>query len=228
MKVQLTLNPEYAIRWVAVSLLMIAISIWSVYDGIISYPRMNRQLSSVAQYIAEPGMTPTRLLEIEGRQRRIDAIYTKQLNIRKAPRRLVGKVKDLAKQAMKAQDSVKPGHNSDFVLEQNKQLRELVCNTPLWSEHDIRSQFVMAVLTLVLGIAAALTLLYRRIKAGCLDGDTFRGFGAPFDMNDITSVDDSSWKGKGILRLHIKDGRQIVLDAWHYNGVKDIKRHINL
>ncbi|MGN0826737.1 MAG: hypothetical protein ACI4QD_02260 [Kiritimatiellia bacterium] len=226
MKIQLTLNPEYAIRWTAVALLMVAISIWSVYDGKVSYPRMNRQLEKIAPLLGEAGMTPSRLLEIDGRQRRIDAIYSQNLGIRKAPRRLVGRITDLAKQAEKAKATVKPGHNSDFILEQNRILREKILAQPLWSPHDIRSQYIMALATLLLGLLAAATLVYRRVRAGCLDGNTFRGFGAPFRFDDIAQTDETEWKRKGILKLRLKDNRIITLDAWHYNGVKEIHRRL--
>ena len=210
MKIQLTLNPEYAIRWTAVALLMVAISIWSVYDGKVSYPRMNRQLEKIAPILGEAGMTPSRLLEIDGRQRRIDAIYSQNLGIRKAPRRLVGRITDLAKQAEKAKATVKPGHNSDFILEQNRILREKILAPPLWSPHDIRSQYIMALATLLLGLLAAATL----------------GFGVPFRFDDIAQTDETEWKRKGILKLRLKDNRIITLDAWHYNGVKEIHRRL--
>lgn len=41
----------------------------------------------------------------------------------------------------------------------------------------------------------------------------------------ITEVDEKDWEKKGILRFKV-DGKQTVLDAWHHEGVKELREKI--
>ena len=41
----------------------------------------------------------------------------------------------------------------------------------------------------------------------------------------ITEVDEKDWEKKGILRFKV-DGKKTVLDAWHHEGMKELREKI--
>ena len=48
---------------------------------------------------------------------------------------------------------------------------------------------------------------------------SFSYSGRRHSIDDIAKVDVSQWKKKGILRVAVRDGTKISLDAWHHTGV---------
>ena len=43
--------------------------------------------------------------------------------------------------------------------------------------------------------------------------------GRRYRLDDISKTETSQWGKKGILRLSLRDGTCVVLDAWHHTGV---------
>lgn len=43
---------------------------------------------------------------------------------------------------------------------------------------------------------------------------------------DIDETDHRQWKSKSILKLRLKDGLRVVLDAWHHVGVKEFEARL--
>ena len=50
------LNREYAVRVVGVGALMVGMCVWSLYDGLVAWPRCNREMER-----ARPGLLATNL-----------------------------------------------------------------------------------------------------------------------------------------------------------------------
>ena len=46
--------------------------------------------------------------------------------------------------------------------------------------------------------------------------------GTPLAFADVERIDTKRWESKGILVVYAKDGRHMILDAWHHLGVKEL------
>ena len=92
-------------------------------------------------------------------------------------------------------------------------------------QRAIDRQFQFAGLTGLAAVIIALGVL--RNKRRTLEWDdsqmcgTLTG-GTPLAFADVERVDTKRWESKGILVVYAKDGRSLVLDAWHHTGVKEI------
>ena len=76
-----------------------------------------------------------------------------------------------------------------------------------------------------LSLLAAL-IVGLRLKKACtfnfeFDDNGFNWNGQNFTYDEIEKVDRSRWESKSILKLEMKSGAKITLDAWHHVGVKD-------
>lgn len=95
---------------------------------------------------------------------------------------------------------------------------------PHWPK-EIDRQFQFAAL---LGLAAAVVgfRLFREWRRTLSWDDSAMCGPAtgnrPIPFADIASVDERKWKKQGILLVKAKDGRRLVLDAWHHQGAKDL------
>lgn len=54
-----------------------------------------------------------------------------------------------------------------------------------------------------------------------LEKGAFTANGKNYTRSDIAKIDQSQWESKRILRLTLKDGTSVQLDAWHHLGVKE-------
>ena len=114
---------------------------------------------------------------------------------------------------------------------QAKRVRKLF-EGPVYGEHDLKSQFVQAAVTLVLGLLAFASVgrKARRRYAADETGLHGSGFGGQRVVyEEIARIDWSKWDEKGIVTLTLKSGAACKLDGWHFAGitgiVDEIKRH---
>lgn len=219
--IRLKINKEYAMRICGVGLLMLAISLWSAYDGKVGYPRLNADFISMKPILGAAGMTPAALLEKDdSRATLVQKLYLQHTG-RKPPKVLVSKLSEAKKRFDKV--DVPTEETSSFKIKQNELLNTEILEKPLWDEHDLLSQFIMAAITGALALLAFGTVFWRSRKKAIYANGVFTGFtDKPFPWDAVEKIDDSQWNDKGIAILVLKDGRKVKLDAWHYVGVKEI------
>ena len=89
----------------------------------------------------------------------------------------------------------------------------------------IERQYQFAALAFLAAFAIACHLLKVRGETLAWDGEKMTGSltaGRDAFFGDVGEIDRRLWKGKGILRLTMRDGRRITLDSWHHPEAKDL------
>lgn len=92
-------------------------------------------------------------------------------------------------------------------------------------QRAIDRQFQFAGLTALAAIIIALGVL--KNKRRTLEWDDVKMCGSLTggkdpSFADVDHLDDRKWAAKGIMVVHAKDGRRVLLDAWHHTGVKEL------
>jgi hypothetical protein len=215
------LNREYALRIAGVGLLMIGFCVWSLYDGLVAWPRVNREFDAVRPALLESKLTATEWLERDdsGRTPLQTAFAAAGF---KAPSKLIKKIGNLRTAA---------GSPTLSQEDQAERLLQLF-NIPVYNRSDIKTQFVQAGITLCIGLVALLSLLAKSRKRYVADDTGLSGSAignAPIAYTDISSIDWSKWDDKGIVVLRLKNNRGLKLDGWHFAGmtklVDEIVKH---
>lgn len=208
------LNKEYALRIAGVGLLMCGICVWSLYDGITAWPRVNRDLEAVRPALLAEDMTADAwLARDDDNKTRLQAAFAAE-NM-KAPSKLVKKVSELR---------VPAGAPVPSIAERTERL-QMLFKAPVYTQRDLNTQFVQAVVTLGLGLAAFLSIAAKARKRYVADDTGLRGSGfgnSPIAYADLAAIDWSKWDEKGIVVLRLKNNRRLRLDGWHYAGVTKI------
>ena len=211
------INREYALRIIGVGALMVGICLWSLYDGMVAWPRYNQQMELVRPMLVGTNLTAEAWLaqDEDSRTSHLDSIFAAQ-NV-KAPSKLVRKLGEL-----RLSDSV-PDRDAARVaqLEQVHKLFE----KPVYSDHDLQTQFVQATITLLLGLWAFAVVGLKARKRFAADDNGLGGNGIgtrPVAYGDIQAVDWSKWDEKGIVKLALKTGGRLTLDGWHFAGITGI------
>jgi len=214
------LNREYALRIMGVGTLMVGMCVWSLYDGRVAWPRQNAVLDQVRPALLATNLTAEAWVTREGDgQALIEGVFVaKGL---KAPPKLIKKLVEL-----KLPEQIPD--NAAARDAQAKQIRKLFEN-PVYSEHDLTSQFIQAAVTLALGLLAFGSLarkVGKRFVANdqALGGSGFGG--AVIAYGDIVRIDRSKWDEKGIVTLTLKSGQRYKLDGWHFAGMADVVAEI--
>lgn len=214
------LNREYALRISGVGVLLVGMCLWSLYDGIVAWPRQNAVMEQVRPVLLATNLTAEAWNEYAETVRSPlrEAFHAKGLA---APSKLIKKLSELE---LPKSDSA----NVRLREAQAKQIRKLF-EGPVYSEHDLSSQFVQAAVTLALGVLAMVSLARKRGKrfiAGerALSGSGFNG--AAIAYGDIARIDWSKWDDKGIVTLTLASGQRVKLDGWHFAGMTDVVAEI--
>jgi hypothetical protein len=214
------LNREYALRLLGVGALMLGMCVWSLYDGNVGWPRHNRNLERVRPALLATNLTAEAWVEQdEAGVAPIDEVF-RSAGL-KAPPKLIKKIGEL-KIPAKVVDRV-PLYEA-----QAKHLRSLL-EKPVYGEHDLQTQTVQAVITLLFGGLAFLSVALKARRSyvadeGGLHGSGFGGKTVAF--SDIARIDWSKWDEKGIVRLTVKSGQTYTLDGWHFSGMPGIVEEI--
>jgi len=216
MMAEAKLNREYALSWVAVGALMFGICVWSLYDGLMGWPQNNAEMDKVRPLLLATNLTATAWLERgDDGVTTLEHLFTEAGS--KMPGKLSTKIKNLRLPVELANDTASLEKQAD-------QLRE-VFEKPVYSEHDIGTQWGQAWVTALLGV---LVLVVAGLKVGkrfIADdrGLSGNGFGAqPIAYEDIAEINWAKWDEKGIIVLTLKSGRRIKLDGWHFVGMTGI------
>lgn len=219
--VEAKLNREYALRIAGVGLLMTGICVWSLYDGLVAWPRVNRELDVVRPALLESGLSTEEWLKRDDDgQTSLQAAFADAGF--KAPSKLVKKVGELRAAA------------GSPALSHEKQAERLqkLFSAPAYTRRDLKTQFVQAGVTLCLGLAAFLSLIAKARKRYVADSTGLSGSAigsAPVAYVDIAGIDWSRWDEKGIVVLRLQNNRRLKFDGWHFAGmtalVDEIVKH---
>ncbi|MBR4170355.1 MAG: hypothetical protein IKR48_01740 [Kiritimatiellae bacterium] len=221
---QTKLNREYGWRIAGIGALMLAVCVWSIYDGKISYPRENSILEKARPFLLEQTNTVQTangwLDSADGTPSALQAVFSRAEVQASVPKKLIQKLGDL--------------RLPDHITNEREKLREAlnrqigrIFNEPIYSDTDLITQYIQAAITGLLGIFAFLWLGYLSRRSYRLDGEqlTGNGFGRDATIAEIQRIDWQLWKAKGIVTLYLPD-RKVKLDAWHFAGVKEIVAEI--
>jgi hypothetical protein len=210
------LNWEYALRVVGVGALMVGICVWSLYDGVKAWPRCNREMEEVRPVLLATNLTAEAWLMREDDDRsRVQTVFAAQGM--KVPSKLVRKLGEL-----RVPDSA-PDRDAARAA-QLEQVRKLF-EKPVYSAHDLQTQFIQAVVTLLLGLCALGAVGLKARKRFCADANGLSGSGVgarPVAYDAIQAVDWSKWDEKGIVKITFKDGGRLTLDGWHFSGITGV------
>lgn len=217
------INREYALRISGVGLMMIGICAWSIYDGMKAWPNVNRGMEVARPALLATNLTVTTWLERanEGKSelervfatvgQHVPSKLTRKMGELKLPEHLVN---DTASREMQA-----------------KQLKALF-KKPVYSDQDLKTQWVQAGITLFLGLLAFVVVGRKATLVFYADEKGLSGSGVglkPLAYTDIKAIDWSKWNDKGIVRLTCANRAVITLDGWHFSGitrlVEEIKAH---
>ena len=214
------LNREYALRMMGVGTLMVGMCVWSLYDGQVAWPRQNDVLGQARPALLATNLTVEAWLTRDGDGRTlIEGVFAAKGS--KTPSKLIKKLDELKV----------PGEVPNKAAARDAQamrLRKLFEN-PVYSEHDLTSQFIQAIVTLALGILAFASLARKAGKRFVADEQALGGSGfggAVIAYGDIARIDWSKWDEKGIVTLALKSGKSHTLDAWHYAGMSGVVAEI--
>jgi hypothetical protein len=211
------INREYALRVMGVGLLMFGICGWSLYDGTVAWPRHNLDMERVRPALLATNLTAEAWLarEEDAGGSRLEAAFTAQGV--KTPSKLVRKIGEL-----RLSDSV-PDRDAARAA-QLEQVRKTFEN-PVYSGHDLQTQFVQAAVTLLLGLWAFAAVGLKARKRFVADGNGLSGSGVgsrPVAYGEVRAADWSKWDEKGIVRLTLASGIRLTLDGWHFAGIAGI------
>jgi len=215
------LNREYAVSWLAVGALMFGVCVWSLYDGKIGWPQENAKMGKARESLLATNLTATAWLERgeDDGMTVVERVFS-ELGL-KAPGKLSTKIKGLRLPVERANDTASLEVHS-------AQLRELF-EKPVYSEHDIESQWIQAGVTVLLGLLLVVIVGLKAGKRFIADerGMSGSGFGPQtLAYEDITEINWEQWDEKGIIVLTFKSGRRVKLDGWHFAGVTGISEEI--
>ena len=210
------LNREYAARMLIVGAVMIGICVWSLYDGMVGWPKVNAEMDKARPSLLATNMTVTTWLTREDDGRcALDRLFT-EAGV-KAPGKLAKKISELKLPDTHANDT-------DSLDKQAQQLTALL-NQPIYTEHDLNTQWVQAGLTAFLALLTFLAVGLKSIRRFIADdhGLSGNGFGPQtLTYESITAINWSRWKQKGIIVLTFKSRKTVKLDGWHFAGMTDI------
>ncbi len=219
------LNREYAMRLCGVAVVMLGLTIWSLYDGLYAWPKVNdeyRQVQPLLLDSAEKGCPPEIWLNAPKKLEGHEIVVTNEFMLRiiyngigaKVPRRLVEEIQLITKPE---------GNTPEAIKGRAEQAVELFKNLEIYPESKIRTQYVQAAVTFILALLAFWSVLSKRKKEYVADDEGLRGsaIGYPVKWDDIAFVDWNKWD-KGIISIRLKNQNKIVIDGWHFAGVRDI------
>lgn len=205
-----TVNREYALRFLGVAVLFLGLTGWFLYDGLVGYPAKNAAFLPVGEELAKQEMTPTDWMNTAktGTAPLITAFQEKGME---AP----SKVVDTFNSWIRAEDP----------LALQVEAAQKTLQTPLYSDHDIRAQFISAVVgvlaTLVLLAIVALRMLTRYTLTEEALSVTFLSKTATYPLSTLSGLEDSQWEKRGIATAQFGSA-SVTMDAWHHQGVKAI------
>lgn len=218
------LNKEYAVRISFVGAIMLALSVWSIYDGAVAWPNVNKGMDKVRVDLingCRAGLPPEYWLSAKDSEAKTYRLQEKFSEYGlKVPKYLVQELQSL---------TTPQGDDSEARKARAKRAEELF-EKPIYSQAKLNSQFIQAAVTLVLALLAFMAVASKRKTVYVVDenGLSGSGFGGKqIAWDEVASVDWSKWDEKGIIGISLKDGCNFKLDGWHFAGMRPIAEILN-
>ncbi len=217
--VEAKINKEYALRMAGVTLLMLGICLWSLYDGIVAWPRKNQEFAGVRPALLATNLSARAWLSRSGGEGRTELeLLFSSYNL-KPPARLIKKI-DEAKSAASVPESL--------MAQARERERETLKKTfegEVYDRQDLQGQFVMAALTALAAVIILFSFAGKISK--CYVADDIALSGSGFDGRtinyaDIESIDWKQWNKKGIVKISVTGGALYTLDGWHFAGITPV------
>ncbi len=199
-----------------VGVMMCALALWSVYDGMVAWPRLNRTLQQLAPALQAANLTAEAwLLRDLTEATALERLFESEAGT-KPPRKLVREIDKLRL-------PTDPAAFDAALGEQRAALNQLF-NRPLYNREELRAQFIQAAVALALGLLAAGVVLAKRRRLFKADAAGLHGsgFGGDYPWSEVARVDWSRWEKKGLFTVFFKDGTAARCDAWHYMGLSGV------
>lgn len=220
-----SLNREYAIRFCAVGIIMIGISLWSLYDGMVAYPRENERLAEIRK-VAVPKNNATNIVILA--QAWITKRTNKETGEQESPLELVYRKhgwkqpRSLVQKLLAIQE---PKDQSVESLNAYAQATIRAFSEEIYPQEKISVQYGQAAITFGLALFFFWSVWKKRkmVYEATEDGLGGSGFGGEFiPWGKVKQVDWSKWDEKGILTVFLVDGRKYTLDGWHFKPMRPI------
>lgn len=208
------LNGEYAVRVISVGVLMLGMCAWSLYDGMVAWPRCNLCLEQVRPSLLATNMSAEAWLS-RGESDASPLERAFQKCGCRPPAKLVKKLGE-----MKIPDSAT---DRTALRAAQAPLIVKILQQPIYSAHDLQTQFVQAGITLLLGLCAFGLVGLKVRKRYRADATGLSGISkSHIAYVDIQAIDWTKWDDKGIVKLKLKSGARHTLDGWHFKGITGI------
>lgn len=202
------INREYALRFLLVALLFIGLSGWFLYDGIWGYTRVNESVAPVTASLVTQNLSAS------------DWMNTAKTG--KAPLTVAFDAAGLEVPAHYA-DTFQSWIRAGDPRAEEVAAAQAVLSKPVYSEDDIRGQFVSATIGLLAALGLMVIVWIRKMTQFVLtDSELWVYFGKTsqhFSLDSLIEVDTKQWEKRGILKVVFAKGR-VTLDAWHHTGVR--------
>lgn len=205
-----TINRDYAVRFLGVAILFMALAGWFLYDGKIGYPQENERVAPVAMALSAQPLAAADWMNTAktGRAPLVEAFE-------KAGLTLPSKYRDTF------QSWISAGDPRATEIE----AAQMVLQQPVHREEDIRAQFVSAGIGLLAAFGLLGLLSIRLLTRFELSENTLTLFFGKkrqdFALDSLQKVDTTQWEKRGILKVTFASG-SVTLDAWHHAGIRPI------
>lgn len=210
------LNKDYALRLVGIGALMVALSIWSVYDGAVAWPGVNRRMEAVRPMLTATNLTAENWLREESpRASPLQLAFA--AHGWRAPKKLVRKMVEL-------QIPRNPADIEQALARQKQAVQRLLAG-PVYAADDLRDQYIQAGITLLLALIACGIVAAKRGRRFVADeaGLHGSGFGGrDIAWSEVRMIDWTRWEEKGIVVLSLASGASVKCDSWHFSGMDGI------
>ena len=213
------INKEYVLRMGGVSFLMMVISLWSLYDGLVAWPQKNVEFAKVRPDLLATNLTAKVWLAKTAvdDSSQLDLVFSK--NGLDVPSKLIKKIDEVKTPANIPAEVMAP------YLTRERDALQKIFEEDMYNRQALQGQFVMAGLTALAALAVLFAFAGKLTREFCADdqGLSGSGFGRePINYADVVSIDWKQWDKKGIVKLSVKGETVFTLDGWHFAGIPGV------
>lgn len=226
MQVTTKLNLDYAWRTALFGIVFAGWGFWSLYDGLIAYPRFNQShahgtYAELRDKAREEAAQDVEAAQTAYEQREaVNSVWSQ-------------KYRPIFLQRLQ-ETAWWEGYESSARTKEGAPRRGLEAVRQLEDDYhsvwDIRAQYFMAIVCLPLGLLALGSLGLSASRRFSADETGLHGLAdKPIAYDAIQAIDWSRWQRKGIARLTASVNgatRTFKLDEWRFRGVNDILKTV--
>lgn len=230
-RIETKLSRSWILRMVIVGVAFLLFGLWSLYDGKIRYPEVNRDFrgfladhAGVSPADLKTVYSPREARELEHMRQKLAGVTERWNTYWKQERRgwLARRGwKDMDQSKLFVRERVKtdagiPGH--------------VFLKASIYSKSDLTTQLLMAWVCMPLGLFILFRVFRAASKSAWADDSVFHSLkDKDIPLGCITGFDKKKWDRKSIAYvLYEADGKagKAVLDEWIFNGSAAILEHL--